>query len=113
MNSDGTNVKRLTGNGAYNVNPRWSPEGDKIAYVRMEGGTFNIYTINTDGSNDTQLTREGSNENPSWSPDGRFIAFSSKRNGQAVYVMRADGSGQTKVSRSTGSASQPAWSPRY
>ena len=113
MNTDGTNVKRLTGTGSYNVNPRWSPQGDKIAYVRMEGGTFHIYTINTDGSNDNQLTSEGNNENPSWSPDGRFITFSSKRNGQAIYVIRADGSGQTKVSQGKGSASQPAWSPRY
>ncbi|MEI6704934.1 MAG: Tol-Pal system beta propeller repeat protein TolB [Deltaproteobacteria bacterium] len=110
MDSDGGSVRRLTTSGSYNVNPRWSPKGDRIAYSRSQGG-FQIYSIRSDGTDDTQLTSEGNNENPSWSPDGRFIAFSSKRgSGQGVYVMRADGSGQTKVSQDRGSYSQPAWS---
>lgn len=112
MDANGGNLRRLTTSGSYNVNPRWSPRGDRIAYSRSQGG-FQIYSIRPDGSGDTQLTSEGSNENPSWSPDGRFIAFSSKRNGgDGVYVMRADGSGQTKVSPGKGGYSQPAWSPR-
>jgi len=110
MDAAGGNVRRLTTAGSYNVNPRWSPKGDSIAYTRSQGG-FQIYTIRPDGSGDTQLTSEGSNENPSWSPDGRFITFSSKRDGSlGIYVMRADGSGQIKVSRDKGSYSQPAWS---
>jgi len=111
MNADGGNVRRLTTNGAYNVNPRWSPKGDKIAYARMQGG-FQIYSINADGSGDTQLTSSGSSENPAWSPDGRMIAFSSKRGGaEAIYVMRADGTAQTRVSQSKGGSSQPVWQP--
>jgi TolB protein len=110
MNSDGGNVRRLTGSGGYNVNPRWSPKGDRIAYTRSQGG-FQIYSIRTDGTDDIQLTSEGNNENPSWSPDGRFLTFSSERGGsRGIYVMRADGTGQTKVSRGKGAFFQPAWS---
>ncbi|MBC8018758.1 MAG: PD40 domain-containing protein, partial [Verrucomicrobia bacterium] len=48
-----------------------------------------------------------------WSPDGRLITFSSKRGGvEAIYVMRSDGSAQTRVSKSKGHATQPAWSVR-
>ena len=113
MNADGSMVRRLTTAGGYNVNPRWSPKGDKVAYARMQGGGFQIYTINTDGTGDTQLTSAGSSENPAWSPDGRFITFSSKRGGvEAIYVMRSDGSGQTRVSQTKGTATQPAWSAR-
>jgi TolB protein len=110
MDAGGGNVRRLTTSGGYNVNPRWSPKGDRIAYTRSQGG-FQIYSIRADGTDDTQLTSEGSNENPSWSPDGRFITFSSMRGGgQGIYIMRADGSGQTKVSHAKKKCFQPAWS---
>jgi TolB protein len=111
MTADGSNLHRVTTNGAYNDRARWSPKGDRLLYCRMEGNGFNIYAINPDGRNDTQLTSEGSNEHPRWSPDGRFITFSSKRGGkEAIYVMRADGSGQTKVSRGNAGDSHPTWS---
>ena len=113
MNADGGEVKRLTTSGNYNVNPRWSPKGDRIAYSRMTDGGFNIFTIALDGSLDTQLTSDGNNENPTWSSDGRFICFSSKRSsGDGLYVVRADGSGSTKVSQTKGSYFQPVWSQR-
>lgn len=113
MKADGTEVRRLTTSGSYNVSPRWSPKGDRILYCRQEGG-FQIYAINPDGTDDTRLTTEGSNEHPRWSPDGRFITFSSTRGGgEALYVMRADGSGQTRVSRGKGKDSHPSWSPRW
>jgi len=112
MDAAGGKARRLTTSGSYNVNPRWSPKGDRIVYSRSQGG-FQIYSIRPDGSEDTQLTSQGSNENPSWSPDGRFITFSSKRSGgDGIYVMRADGSGQTRVSQGGGGYFQPAWSPR-
>jgi len=110
MNSDGSNVRRLTTSGSYNDRARWSPKGDRIVYCRMEGG-FQIYSINPDGSGDTRLTSEGSNEHPRWSPDGRFITFSSTRGG--IYVMRADGSGQTRVSSGNAGDSHPTWSSRW
>lgn len=112
MDAAGGKARRLTTSGSYNVNPRWSPKGDRIVYSRSQGG-FQIYSIRPDGSEDTQLTSAGSNENPSWSPDGRFITFSSRRSGgDGIYVMRADGSGQTRVSQTAGGYFQPAWSPR-
>lgn len=112
MDANGGNVRRLTTNGGSNFNPAWSPKGDKIAYTHLGNG-FQIFVINVDGTANTQLTTEGSNERPRWSPDGRLITFSSKRNGnEAIYVMRADGSGQTRVSRTGGKNIHPVWSPR-
>ncbi len=112
MNSDGSGVHRLTYSGNYNVNPSWSPKGDRILYSRQQAG-FQIYSISPDGSGDTQLTTEGRNENPHWSPDGRFITFSSNRDGrEAIFVMRADGSSQIKVSRGKEGDTQPVWSHR-
>ena len=112
MDAKGGNVQRFGYGGAYTVNPAWSPKGDKLAYAKSAGG-FQIFVANADGSNEQQLTFDGNNERPRWSPDGRLIVFSSKRGGpEALYVMRADGSGQTKISRSGGLSQHPVWVPQ-
>ena len=49
-------------------------------------------------------------QSPVWSPDGRRIAFVSRRDGKALYVMNADGSGLRIVARVSQLAA-PAWSP--
>ena len=49
-------------------------------------------------------------QSPVWSPDGRRIAFVSRRDGKALYVMNADGSGLRIVARVERLAT-PAWSP--
>lgn len=111
MDANGGNVRRFGGGGAYTVNPAWSPDGLKLAYAKAVG-EFQIFVADADGSNEVQLTFEGNNERPRWSPDGRLIAFSSRRGGaEALYVMRADGSGQTRVSRTGGSSQHPVWIP--
>ena len=113
MDADGGNARRLTTNGSYNVTPRWSPKGDRIVYARKEGG-FQIYAINPDGSQDTQLTSAGSNEHPRYSPDGRFIVFSSTRDGvEGLYLMRADGTGQTRISPNRALSTSPTWSVNW
>ncbi|MGH3137197.1 MAG: LpqB family beta-propeller domain-containing protein [Gaiellaceae bacterium] len=49
-------------------------------------------------------------QSPVWSPDGRRIAFVNRRDGRALYVMNADGSGLRIVARVQRLAT-PAWSP--
>lgn len=111
MDANGGNLKRLSSGGGYIASPAWSPKGDQLAYVRRAGG-FQIVVAQADGTGEIQLTSVGSNERPRWSPDGRLIAFSSQRGGaEAIYVMRADGSGQTKVGRTRGKGQHPVWTP--
>jgi Tol biopolymer transport system component len=93
MNADGTDVRRITFEGAYNASPNWSPRGDKIVFVSQVRGLFKIATVNPDGSDFRLLTNgRGNDENPSWSPSGRQIVFSSNREGRSgIYIMNADG----------------------
>jgi imidazolonepropionase-like amidohydrolase/Tol biopolymer transport system component len=60
---------------AYEQQPRWSPDGTRIAFVSDRGGGDNIWTMRADGADKKQLTKEEFRllNQPSWSPDGRYI----------------------------------------
>lgn len=60
---------------AYEHQPRFSPDGRRIAFTSDRGGGDNIWVMNVDGSDKRQVTKEDFRllNQPSWSPDGRFI----------------------------------------
>ena len=97
MDVEGTNVRRLTQAG-FNTQPRWSPEGDSIAYTSRQG-THDIWIVAPDGSNVRRLTTgPGDNESSSWAPNGRHLAFQSTRQrGPRIFTMLPDGSEQQPV----------------
>ncbi len=60
---------------AWEVQPRFSPDGRRIAFVTDRGGGDNIWLMNADGSGKVALTDEKFRllNQPSWSPDGQYI----------------------------------------
>ena len=93
----------------------------RIAFHSNCDGNWNIYVMNADGSGQTRLTDNPAVDSwPSWSPDGRRITFISSRDDPDpndddrivdIYVMNADGSGQTRLTNSSAWHSLPRWSP--
>jgi Tol biopolymer transport system component len=84
----------------------------KIAYVRqVSGSDFDIYAMNSDGSDQVDLTNNpGLDSQPAWSADGRQIAFVSERDGNdEIYRMSADGTGQTRLTVDPAHDTEPAW----
>ena len=84
----------MTGEGALQLNqsnnpfddlvPAFSPDGSKIAFQsNRNGSTFEVYTMNPDGSGVTRLTTGGGSV-PSFSRSGRRIAFVSRRDGRST-----------------------------
>ncbi|HEX4738916.1 MAG TPA: amidohydrolase family protein [Allosphingosinicella sp.] len=71
----GGTPRRIAEGLAYEQQPRFSPDGRRIAFVSDRGGGDNIWIMNVDGSDKRPLTKEDFRllNQPSWSPDGRFI----------------------------------------
>ena len=66
----------------------------KIAYALLGDEDLEIYTINSDGTENVNITQYHSSFDwsPNWSPDGSRIAFASDRDGDLdIFVMNADG----------------------
>jgi len=142
INADGKNLRKITNTNNSEVNgPVWSPDGKKIAFILTQkisppyvmtlslGDTFttewvsDIIIINTDGSNQIQVTNNYPYQDYShypysthefaWSPDGKKIAFvlDVDFNKSNIYVVNANGSGQQRLTSSSGWDSEPKWSP--
>jgi TolB protein len=73
--TDGSNPLQLTDDPAADTSPAWSPDGKKIAFASLRSGQSQIFLMNADGSQTTQLTNDLQNEIPTWLPDGNRIAF--------------------------------------
>lgn len=74
-------IAALTPAGDWNdEQPRWSPDGRRIAFASDRGGSYNLYVMNADGGDVERLTEHAGNDHdPSWVPDGESLLFASDR----------------------------------
>lgn len=110
----GDDEVRLTDDDEFDLDPAWSPDRTRIAYVHQEDDPRNpdVWVMNADGSGKRRLTRgPRDDELPQWSPDGTRIAWVKTRGDTTIgriFVMDANGSGKELVVRN---ANWPKWSP--
>lgn len=71
----GGKATRLTSGPAFDVQPRFSPDGSRIAFTSDHKGGDNIWTIARDGSDPQQVTQEKFRllNGPAWTPDGQYL----------------------------------------
>jgi len=117
MNVDGTKPNNITKDEVEHLYPTWSPDGNRIVYQSDEKGGWNIFLVNSDGSNETCLTcsQQGAFYSPAWSPDGNQIAFTVQttkdESSREICVMNIDGVDMNCLTNNSYYEDNPAWSP--
>ncbi len=118
MDTQGNYVARLTDNDVYDVSPRWSPDGSKIAYSAFDGKDWDIFVMDADGSNKRNLSNDDNlfSSEPCWSPDGSKILYSVSEgprgyelNVRNIYSINLDGTGLTKLTQGNFVNDDPDW----
>jgi len=109
MNKDGSSPIQITGQMQGFTDPRWSPNGKKIACVSKK----QIWIMDADGRNPKKLTSHGAGaRSPRWSPDGKRIAFYSRMKGwDQIWVINPDGKGLKRIININNDFTGLSWSP--
>jgi TolB protein len=126
MDGAGRHLQPLLADG-IDLSAAWSPDGKTIAFSRLESTSrplneATLYLADADGSHLRSFRLHG--VSPAWSPDGTRLAFVSFDDGNAppcsaascppsgeLYVVRADGTGLRRLTRSKADDEHPSWSP--
>jgi imidazolonepropionase-like amidohydrolase/Tol biopolymer transport system component len=102
---EGGEAEALTSGIAWDFQPRFAPDGRRIAFVSDRGGGDNLWVMNADGSDPRPVSEEDEHlvHNPYWSPDGAYIVakkgFTSTRSIPAgeIWLFHAGGGGGLQV----------------
>jgi len=79
-NENGSGLQRLTDNKARDIYPRFSPDGNWIAFSSNRDGNYDVFVIAAAGGKPKQLTFHTADDNVAgWSADGKRVLFSSVR----------------------------------
>ena len=123
--SSGRSELRLTDDAGFDISPRWSPDGGRIAFMRYDDATCGIHVVPALGGDVTsiaqcQLHPRRVNFAPTldWSPDGSRIAFVDRPDGDDctdIVVIDLDSGKKSALSTSSASACvndvDPVFSP--
>lgn len=76
VSAAGGQARQLTSNAAYDGNPVWSPNGQRIAFMSNREGSMDIYVMSKDGGTPKRLTTDSGDETPVTWRDNSHVLFS-------------------------------------
>jgi TolB protein len=111
MDQDGENPGNIPGVSGWD--PTWSPDGKRILFASDRLGLTQLFTINLNGRQLTQVSNLPAIRGRSdWSPDGQYIVtYSGEAWNREVFIMDADGSNPRQLTPSGGNSQGPSFSP--
>ncbi len=98
----GGTATRLTSGMAFDRMPRWSPDGQRIAYITDRSGGNNLWVISADLRDTVQLSKTTDDMfiSPAWTPDGKYVAVTrSVSGGPKVFLYHVDGGSGVQLIR--------------
>lgn len=117
IKTDGSGLTRLTNNTTYDRFPGWSPDGNKLTFTSLRTGDYEIWIMDSDGSNLRNVTNSQTtqDENSCWSLDGKKIVYSSKPIGTAaesneLWIIDMETSAKTRLTTNSYDDGSPSCS---
>lgn len=110
----GGKAMRLTGNDAFDALPKWSPDGNWIAFSSTRSGHLAVYIIPAEGGAAKRLTfNDSPNYVQGWSPDGSHLLFTSPRQGSTadLYELNVVSGREKRIFHGYDSVQNATWSP--
>ncbi len=110
---DGQEPRKITDNRSYNLFPRWSPDGNALAYTSFRTGLPVLYLRNLQTGSERALVNFGNAKSPgSFTPrgDALFASVGTEGNSE-IYRVRLDGGNPEKVIGGWGIQVSPSVSP--
>jgi TolB protein len=106
-------LTQLTDYDGDEITPTWSPDGARIAFASdmITDMRYNIYTINSNGTDLARLTTGTWDIDPTWSPDSQHIGFSSGEAYPQAPFCFIDTNGAQRTCIDNVQCEEGAWSP--
>lgn len=118
MNVDGSDLRQLTTDAEFDAEPVWSTDGNRILFTSARDHTFQIYSINPDGSGEVKLSTNGSFSEGAFAltPDGKQVfcvgGTPEKIEFNQIYLMNADGTNRRQITSFADQVYRVAYSPQ-
>jgi TolB protein len=112
---DGSERKSFIAGSGLEVEPAYSPDGQKVAFVSGRFGNPHLFIRDLRTSADTRITYAGwYNSSPSWRRDGRKLAFAGYDRDidrYDIFTVNPDGRQMERLTLDQGDNEKPSWSP--
>lgn len=109
---DGSNAVNLTNHPSADKYGSWSPDGTKVLFQSNRSGNFQLFIIDIDSGELTQLTdNEGDNIHGDWSVNNQIVFISDRDGEYELFTMNADGTDQRQITFNEDKDVLPSWSP--
>jgi len=101
---EGGKAKLIDGGMAFDTQPKFSPDGQWIAFLSDREGSENVWIMHADGSGAKQVSKDPNSEfaSPSWDPSGKYVYVSKTRFGigpREIWMYHVDGGTGVQITK--------------